>query len=48
MICDRCGQPIRPGQKYDVIVPDSMSGARPNVHVHRSWCERPRTAPISR
>jgi hypothetical protein len=48
MICARCDQPIRPGQKYDTIVPDSMSGARPTLHVHRYGCERQQPAPISR
>lgn len=46
--CDRCSEPIRPGEGYDTIVPDSMSGARPNMYFHRWDCTRPRTVLIPR
>ncbi|MFG2277501.1 hypothetical protein ACGFNQ_02285 [Streptomyces asoensis] len=47
-ICDRCGKPIMRGEGYDTIVPDSMSGARPNTYVHQWDCMRPRAVFLPR
>jgi len=50
MTCDRCGRPIKPGEDYDVTVPDSLSGARPTSYTHKWRCKPPavRPSPISR
>jgi hypothetical protein len=38
MMCDRCSQPIRPGQSYDKWTPDVGSGAAATVTLHRGGC----------
>jgi hypothetical protein len=38
MICDRCQQPIRAGEAYDTIIPESMSAARPTDYRHQGGC----------
>lgn len=48
MYCDRCGQHIKPGEPYTETIPDSMSGARPTVYVHKRDCTRPQTVVIRR
>ncbi|MFM9629345.1 hypothetical protein ACKI10_17180 [Streptomyces galilaeus] len=49
-ICCRCQEPIRPGEGYDTVVPDSMSAARPADYQHKGPCRpQPRqTAPVPR
>jgi hypothetical protein len=41
MFCDRCSQPIRPGEPYDRIPVDSPSAAVPDVIRHREPCTLP-------
>jgi hypothetical protein len=36
--CDRCQQPIRAGEAYDTIIPESMSAARPTDYRHQGGC----------
>lgn len=48
MYCDRCGLPIKLGEPYDTIIPDSMSAARPTSYIHKWDCTRPRTVVIPR
>lgn len=43
MMCDRCGQPIRPGPKTVTYPKDSASGAGGTVTVHAELCKRPPT-----
>jgi hypothetical protein len=43
MMCDRCGQLIRPGQKTRTYAKDSASGAGGTVTVHERLCKRPPT-----
>jgi hypothetical protein len=45
MICARCGKPIQPGEPYETVIPDSMSGARPTVYYHQTP-RQPKPAPI--
>lgn len=39
MTCDRCHEPIRPGEAYDTEIPHSASGAAPSVRLHRDPCK---------
>lgn len=43
MMCDRCGQPIRPGQKTITAPKDSASGAGGTVTLHKVLCKKPPT-----
>lgn len=47
-LCERCGEPIRSGEKYTKVIPESMSGARPTTYMHAWDCARPRTVVIPR
>jgi hypothetical protein len=44
--CANCGQLIKPGEGYDEIIPDSLSGARPTEYLHKRQCGRPQPKPI--
>jgi hypothetical protein len=39
MICDRCQQPIRKGQKYQEHTPHSASGVAPATVTHKPLCQ---------
>jgi hypothetical protein len=41
MMCDHCGQPIAPGERYERIPVDTPSGAVPDVIRHRRPCVAP-------
>lgn len=43
MLCDHCGQPIRPGEKVKTYPVDSASSAAPPVTLHAKPCKRPPT-----
>ena len=43
MICDRCGDPILPGQKTRTYPVDGASGAGTSVVVHERLCRKPPT-----
>lgn len=43
MMCDRCGQPIRPGQKTVTVPKDSASGGGADVILHERLCTKPPT-----
>lgn len=43
MLCDRCGQPIRTGQKFTTYTKDSTSAGGGTVTLHLSLCRRPPT-----
>lgn len=43
MMCDRCGQPIRRGQKTETFPKDSASGAGGTATVHAVLCRKPPT-----
>ncbi|MDH6226191.1 hypothetical protein [Streptomyces sp. MJP52] len=49
MICERCCQPIRKGEGYEVIPIDSPSGAVPDVVRHKRACKATvrQTAPVN-
>jgi hypothetical protein len=38
MICERCDEPIRAGERYSEYPVDSPNGAVPNVVLHDSPC----------
>lgn len=38
MTCDRCHEPIRPGEAHDTFIPDNASGAAPTTYLHRRKC----------
>lgn len=40
MICDRCGDPIRSGQKTETYAKDSASGGGGTVTVHARLCRK--------
>ena len=40
MICARCDQPIRPGQKTETVPKDSASGAGGTVTLHAKLCKK--------
>jgi len=40
MICDRCGQPIQPGEEYDRYGIPGASGAGGTAVLHRELCKR--------
>ncbi|NUS86365.1 MAG: hypothetical protein HOY75_27490 [Streptomyces sp.] len=40
MTCERCHQPIKPGESYDSHIPHSGNGAAPTVHFHKHACKR--------
>lgn len=39
MTCDRCHNPIRPGEAHDTHIPDNASGAAPTIYMHRRKCK---------
>ncbi|MYR60231.1 hypothetical protein GTY54_29700 [Streptomyces sp. SID625] len=39
MICAHCDQPIRPGQPYDTLHPETGSGVADPVTRHRGACQ---------
>lgn len=41
MMCDHCAQPIAQGEEYDRYPVDSLSGAVPDVILHREPCTAP-------
>lgn len=41
MMCDRCGDPIRPGEETRKYSIDSASGAGATVTLHKELCKRP-------
>ncbi len=43
MICDRCGDPIRSGQKVRTYTKDSASGGGGTATVHERLCRKPPT-----
>lgn len=43
MMCDRCGNPIQPGEKSKTYPVDSASAAAPPVTVHAKLCKKPPT-----
>ncbi|MFM9602665.1 hypothetical protein [Streptomyces turgidiscabies] len=43
MMCDRCGQPIRRGQKSLTVPKDSASGAGGVATLHKELCRKPPT-----
>lgn len=43
MICDRCGQPIRSGQKFTTYSKPSASGGGGTVTLHVRLCRKPPT-----
>lgn len=43
MICDHCGQPIRPGEKTRTYTIDSASGGGTDVTLHAKPCKKPPT-----
>lgn len=43
MRCDRCGMPIRPGEKFDTHEIDQPTGTGATVRLHAELCKRPRT-----
>lgn len=43
MMCDRCGQPIRRGEKTTTHAKDSASGAGGTVTLRVRLCKRPPT-----
>lgn len=43
MMCDRCGQPIQPGEKTTTRSKDSASGAGATVTLHERLCRKPPT-----
>ncbi|MEU1194910.1 hypothetical protein ABZ446_01635 [Streptomyces sp. NPDC005813] len=47
MICERCDQPILPGQPSTTLPVDSASTARADVTIHAEPCQAPphQTAP---
>ena len=40
MMCERCGQPIRTGEKFTTASKDSASGAGGTVTLHEELCKR--------
>ena len=42
-MCDRCGQPIRRGQKTVTVPKDSASAAGGTVTLHKELCRKPPT-----
>lgn len=46
MICDRCGEPIPPGEGERILIHGPSSGGT-TIHVHRELCHQPRTGPRS-
>lgn len=50
MMCDRCGQPIQPGEKTITRDVQTNSGPGMTVRLHERLCERPptRTYPSKR
>lgn len=38
MTCDRCHEPIRPGEARDSFTPEAASGVVPTVYMHRRNC----------
>lgn len=43
MMCHRCGEPIRTGEKFTTYTKDSASGAGGAVTLHLELCKRPPT-----
>jgi hypothetical protein len=43
MMCDHCGQPIRPGEKTKTYTKDSASSGGGTVILHARLCKRPPT-----
>ena len=43
MMCDHCGQPIRPGEKVRKYAKDSASGGGMDVILHERPCRKPPT-----
>ncbi len=43
MMCERCGQPIRSGEKTTTVSKDSASGPGGKVTLHEELCQRPPT-----
>lgn len=42
-MCDRCGQPIRSGEKFTTASKDSASGSGGTVTLHIELCKKPPT-----
>lgn len=43
MMCYRCGQPIRRGQRTVTVPKDSASGAGGDIVLHAVLCKKPPT-----